>query len=230
MVSCFSTVIFCYMPVLSSFLTRLVCSSCSPSSFTDWSCFCFISFTWASWLRPSSSIIFFSIATSCSLLALSKKEATANIYSTMFHVNGKKVINDHLKATHLNNHRSSCCAAVVSSESSSSVFRADSSSSSSFLAFSDFVQVCRSASSSSWSSETSPSISCIFFRALLFWADSFSMLVNIQMIWLRFTMSSEAMSLNNHVSDNVPCLKLLNFHLASGLLCLEFCYLGLCVL
>ncbi len=76
--------------MLSSFLTRFVCSSCSPSSFTDWACFCFISFTWASWLRPSSSINFFIIATSCSLLALSKKEAKTYIYYTMFHVNDKK--------------------------------------------------------------------------------------------------------------------------------------------
>lgn len=50
--------------------TRLNCSSCSVSSSTAWVCFCLISWTWASWVRVSSSRALFSTVTSCSRFAL----------------------------------------------------------------------------------------------------------------------------------------------------------------
>lgn len=53
-----------------SLFTRLNCSSCSVSSSTAWVCFCLISWTWASWVRVSSSRALFSTVTSCSRFAL----------------------------------------------------------------------------------------------------------------------------------------------------------------
>lgn len=50
--------------------TLLACSSCSVSSSTAWPCFCLRSWICDSWLRPSSSMAFFNMATSCSRFAL----------------------------------------------------------------------------------------------------------------------------------------------------------------
>ncbi|EGV92994.1 hypothetical protein I79_009390 [Cricetulus griseus] len=75
---------------------------------------------------------------------------------------------------------SSCCVAVLSSVSSSSVFSASSSSPRSRFCFSALFLAARSESRSSCRSETWPSSSRIFFKALFFWEISSSSLPRME--------------------------------------------------
>lgn len=123
-------------------LTLLACSSCSDSSSSTLLCLCLISWIWTLWFFISSSMAFFSSATSCSRLVLEKKRKSSLTYCLHIFC---QVLNASVEAGHL----SSCWAAVVSRVSSSSVFRASSSSLRSLLSFSALVRQIFSDSRSS---------------------------------------------------------------------------------
>ena len=59
-------------------LTLLACSSCSDTSSSAVPCLCLTSWIWASWFLLSSSMAFFSSATSCSRLDLECRHQIKN--------------------------------------------------------------------------------------------------------------------------------------------------------
>lgn len=68
-------------------LTLLACSSCSESSSRAVACLCLISWIWASWFLVSSSIAFFSSATSCSRFVLEEAQRITKKSTLQFFIN-----------------------------------------------------------------------------------------------------------------------------------------------